>query len=182
MSVATAIVPGTYTIDRAHSEVGFSVRHLGLSKVRGRFTDFDAAITLADDPLASSVEAIVRVASVTTNDAQRDGHLLSSDFFEVETFPVFTFRSTGLRHAGGDDYELAGELTIKGITREVTFDLEFAGTETDPQGVTRAGFSASTEISRKDYGMEFNMVLDSGGLLVGDKVKVILEIEAVKTA
>ena len=181
MSATTlpAIAVGTYNIDVSHSEVGFVVRHLAVSKVKGRFHKFDGAITIAENVLESSVSATVEVASVSTNDAQRDGHLLSGDFFEQEQYPNLVFQSTSVRPKGGD-FELVGNLTIKNVTKEVVFDLEFGGAEQDPWGGTRLGFTAETEINRKDFGMEFNMVLDSGGLLVGEKVKIVLEIEAVK--
>ena len=175
----SALTPGTYNVDASHSEVGFTVRHLGLSKVRGRFAKFDGAIVIAADPLASSVEATVEMDSVDTNDAQRDGHLRTNEFFDIETFPQMTFVSTGITAKGGD-YELAGNLTVRGVTKPVVFALEFGGAGGDPWGGSRVGFSAETEINRKDFGMEFNMVLDSGGLLVGEKVKIHLEIEAVK--
>ena len=180
MSTATTtIAAGTYNIDVSHSEVGFSVRHLAVSKVRGRFEKFEGVVTIADDVLQSSVSATVDMASINTNDANRDGHLLTNDFFAIEQFPTMTFVSRGLTAKGGD-YELAGDLTIRGVTKPVSFELEFGGGETDPWGGTRLGFSASTEISRKDFGMEWNTVLESGGLLVGDKVKIQLEVEAVK--
>jgi polyisoprenoid-binding protein YceI len=183
MSTTTVpvIAAGTYGIDVSHSEVGFVVRHLGLSKVKGRFHKFEGAVQIAENVLESSVSASIEVASVSTNDAQRDGHLLSGDFFEQDTYPAITFQSTGLRQAGSD-FELVGNLTIKNVTKEVVLSLEFGGTETDPWGGSRLGFTAETEINRKDFGMEFNMVLDSGGLLVGEKVKIVLEVEAVKAA
>jgi polyisoprenoid-binding protein YceI len=181
MSATTlpTITAGTYNVDVSHSEVAFVVRHLAVSKVRGRFDKFDASVTIADNVLESSVTASVQVASVSTNDAQRDGHLLSGDFFEPETYPTFDFQSTEIRPQG-DDFELVGDLTIKGVTKPVVFELEFGGVEQDPWGGTRLGFTASTEINRKDFGMAFNMVLESGGLLVSEKVKIVLEIEAVK--
>jgi len=178
-TTAPVIAAGTYNVDAAHSEIGFTVRHLGVSKVRGRFAKFEGVITIAEDVLASSVTATAQVASVDTNDESRDGHLKTGDFFDVETYPTLTFVSTAVRAKGGD-YELVGNLTIKAVTKEVVFELEFGGSEQDPWGGTRLGFSAETEINRKDFGMEFNMVLDSGGLLVGEKVKIKLEIEAVK--
>lgn len=178
MSLPT-ITPGTYSIDASHSEVGFTVRHLAVSKVRGRFEKFDGTVTIAEDLLSSSVQATVQMDSVNTNDAQRDGHLLTNDFFAIEQYPTMTFTSTSLVQKGGD-FQLTGDLTIRGVTKSVTFDLEFGGTETDPWGGSRLGFSAETEINRKDFGVEFNMVLESGGLLVGEKVKIQLEVEAVK--
>ncbi len=178
-STPATITSGTYTVDATHSEVGFAVRHLAVSKVRGRFEKFDGTIVIADDVLQSTVTATVDMASVNTNDATRDGHLRTNDFFAIEEFPSMTFTSTGIAPKGGA-FALTGDLTVRGVTRSVTFDLEFGGSESDPWGGSRLGFSATTEISRKDFGMEWNTVLDSGGLLVGDKVSIQLEIEAVK--
>jgi polyisoprenoid-binding protein YceI len=178
-SKLSGLVAGVYNVDASHSTVGFSARHLMVSKVRGRFTDFTGAITIAENPLESSVEAVVQVGSITTNDDQRDGHLKSGDFLDIETFPTLTFTSTSIRPEGGD-FVLVGDLTIKGVTKTVEFELEYEGAEKDPWGGSRIGFSAETEINRKDFGMEFNVVLESGGLLVGEKVKITLDVEAVK--
>lgn len=172
------IPAGTWTIDPAHSEVGFSVRHLMVSKVKGSFERFEGAITVAEDPLASSVTATVDLSSINTRDAQRDGHLRSPDFFETDTYPTLTFRSTAVTPKG-QDYEVTGELTIKGVTREVVLALEFNGVHPDPWGGTRSGFSASTEISRKDFGIDFQIPMDGGGVVVGDKISISLEVEAV---
>ena len=150
-----------------------------VSKVRGRFTDFTGTITIAEQPLDSSVEAVAQVASITTNDEQRDGHLKSGDFLDVENYPTITFRSTSVRK-DGSDYVLLADVTIKDVTKAVEFELEYEGTEKDPWGGTRIGFSAEAEINRKDFGMEWNMVLETGGLLVGEKVKLTVDVEAVK--
>jgi polyisoprenoid-binding protein YceI len=182
MSTSTPTVPGlvagTWTIDPVHSEVGFSVRHLMVSKVRGSFKTFEGAITIAESPLDSKVEATIDASSVETRDVNRDTHLRSADFFEVEKHPQITFVSTSVKPAGRN-YELTGDLTIHGVTRSVDLDLEFNGVNADPWGGQRAGFSAETEISRGDYGIEFNMPLDGGGVVVGDKIKIMLEVEAV---
>jgi polyisoprenoid-binding protein YceI len=181
-TVATpALVAGVWAIDPTHSEVGFTVRHLMVSKVRGTFKTFDGTLTIAADPLQSKVEARIDAFSVDTRDENRDNHLRSSDFFEVEKYPNMTFVSTSVR-PHGHDYVVTGDLTIRGVTRSVDLDLEFNGVSPDPWGGTRAGFSASTEISRADFGIEFNIPIDGGGVVVGDKIKISLEIEAVLQA
>ncbi len=174
-----ALTPGTWTIDPSHSSVGFVARHLMVSKVRGEFRSFSGALTIAEDRLASSVQASVEMNSVSTGDDQRDGHLRTGDFFDTEQFPTMTFTSTAVR-ATGDDFVLVGDLTIKGVTRSVEFELEFDGVSPDPWGGTRAGFSATTVINRKDFGLEWNVALDTGGVLVGDKVTITLDIQAVR--
>ena len=188
MTTATAVreinglqIPaaGEYELDTAHTSVEFVARHLMISKVRGRFTDFSGTVTIAEDPLQSIVEANVDLSSVTTGDDQRDAHLKSADFFDIENHPHMTFTSTSLK-ADGEDFVMTGDLTVAGTTRTVDFELEFDGVEKDPWGGTRAGFTASTEISRKDWEMTWNVALDTGGVLVGDKVKIELDVELVK--
>ena len=179
MSSLTDLTPGVWNVDTSHSVVGFSARHLMISKVRGRFTDFSGTVTIAEDPLQSTVEANVDLSSVTTGDDQRDAHLKSADFFDIENHPHMTFTSTSLK-ADGEDFVMTGDLTVAGTTRTVDFELEFDGVEKDPWGGTRAGFTASTEISRKDWEMTWNVALETGGVLVGDKVKIELDIELVK--
>lgn len=177
--MSTPEIPaGTWTIDPSHSEVGFSVRHLMVSKVKGNFETFEGTITIAEDPLASSVTAEVDLSSINTRDEQRDGHLRSADFFEVESHPKLTFTSTSVEPAGSD-FKVTGDLTIKGVTKSVVLDLEFNGVHPDPWGGTRSGFSAETEISRKEFGVDFEIPMDGGGVVVGDKIKVLLEVEAV---
>jgi polyisoprenoid-binding protein YceI len=173
-----ALAAGVWTIDPTHSEVGFSVRHMMVSKVRGTFKSFDGTLTIADNPLDSRVEARIETFSVDTRDENRDNHLRSSDFFEVENYPYMTFVSTGVR-PHGRDYVVTGDLTIRGVTRSLDLFLEFNGVSPDPWGGTRAGFSASTEISRADFGISFNIPIDGGGVVVGDRIKISLEIEAV---
>jgi polyisoprenoid-binding protein YceI len=180
MSDLKDLTPGTWNVDPSHSTVGFTARHLMISKVRGRFGTFSGTLTITDDPLQSSVEATVDLASVDTNDEGRDAHLRGADFFHTEQHPQMTFVSTGVKEKGSD-YALLGDLTVKGVTRPVEFDLEFDGVSPDPWGGTRAGFTARTEINRKDWGMDFNVALDTGGVLVGEKIKIELEIEAVKS-
>ena len=179
MSSISDLTPGTWNVDPSHTVVGFTARHLMISKVRGRFTTFTGSVTIAEDPLQSTVEATVDLASVTTGDEARDGHLKSGDFFDVENHPTMTFRSTGIK-ADGDDYILTGDLTVADKTRSVDFELEFDGVTQDPWGGTRGGFSAKTEISRKDWELTWNVALETGGVLVGDKVKIELDVELVK--
>jgi len=172
------LVVGTWTIDPSHSEVSFSVRHLMVSKVRGTFTTFEGAITVGENPLDSAVEVSIDLNSIDTRDVNRDTHLRSADFFEVEKFPTMNYRSTGVR-VEGDRFALDGELSLHGVTKPVSLALEFNGVAGDPWGGTRAGFSAQTEISRNDFGVDISMPLDGGGVVVGDKIKVYLEVEAV---
>ncbi len=178
-SALDALTAGTWTIDASHSAVNFVARHLMVAKVRGRFADFAGEITVGENPLDSKVSATVQTASITTNDEGRDGHLKNADFFESDTYPTMTFVSTGIT-PDGSDFKLVGDLTIKGVTKSVSFDLEFEGVATDPWGNTKAGFTAETEINRKDFGLDFHVALETGGVLVGDKVKITLDIEALK--
>jgi polyisoprenoid-binding protein YceI len=179
MTSLEQLTPGVWNIDASHSSVAFVARHLVVSKVRGRFDAFAGAVTIAEQPLASSVGATIEVASINTGDDGRDGHLKSPDFFDAATFPTITFASTGITPKGSD-YVLTGNLTIKDVTKPVELALEFNGVEGDPWGGTRVGFSAETEINRKDFGLEWNVVLETGGMLVGETIKIQLEIEAVK--
>ncbi|WP_285731058.1 YceI family protein [Nocardiopsis sp. ATB16-24] len=167
---------GTWKIDAAHSTVGFSVRHMMVSKVRGRFEKFDATLTVAEDPTRSSVEATIDAGSINTDNGDRDNHIRSADFFDVENHPEFTFRSTGLE-AKGEDFVLRGDLSIKGNTRPVELALEFNGSTIDPYGLNRAGFTASTQISRKDFGVDIEMPMDGGGVVVGDKITIEIDAE-----
>ena len=169
---------GTWDIDPVHSDVSFTVRHMMVSKVRGRLGTFSGESGTAPAFTDSTVTATVDASSIDTGNAQRDGHVRSADFFEVETHPTWAFRSTAIR-ADADEYALDGELTIKGVTRPVSFALEVNGFGPDAFGGTRAGFSAATTISRSDFGVDIAMPLDGGGVVVSDKVAVALEIEAV---
>ena len=173
-AATTTLTPGTWTVEPAHSEVGFSVRHLGLSKVRGRFNSFAGTVTIGDDATASAVQATVDMASVDTNNADRDAHLRSTDFFDADAHPQMVFTSTGVTAD-----TLTGDLTINGVTKPVAFDLEFHGVAVDGYDTTRAGFSASTRILRSDYGIDFNAPLGADGMLIGDKIDIELEIQAV---
>jgi len=169
--MSIALTPGTWNLDLAHSEIGLTVRHAGISKVRGQFTDAAASRTVGGTLADSSVEATVQTASFDSNDDNRDAHVKSAEFFDVEQFPHMTFKATGA--AGSpEQFTLAGELTIKDTTLPVTFDVEFGGMAVDPFGTTRAGFSATTQISRKAFGITWNAALEAGGVLVGDKVTI----------
>ena len=171
-------VAGTWDIDATHSTVGFSVRHMMVSKVRGYFTEFSGEIVTAEDPAASAVNATIDMDSIDTRQEQRDAHIRSADFFDVGNHTVMTFRSTEVR-TDGADWTVVGELTIKGITRSVELELELNGFGPDAYGGFRAGFSAKTDISRKQFGVDIDMPMDGGGVVVGDKISVELEIEAV---
>lgn len=174
------LTPGLWTVDPSHSTVGFVARHLMVTKVRGRFGTFTGTITIGDDVLQSKLEATADIATVSTGDDARDGHLRSADFFDVENYPTMTLVSTGI-DPRDDEFVLHTDLTIRGITRPVDFRLEFDGVSQDPWGGTRAGFTARADVSRRDWGLEWNMALDTGGVLVSDKVTIELEIEAVKS-
>jgi polyisoprenoid-binding protein YceI len=176
-----ALPTGTWNADPVHSEIGFSVRHLMVSKVRGLFGEFEGEIDVAEDVLSSSATATIKTASVDTRNGQRDDHVRSADFLDVERYPTMTYRSTGVRR-GGDGFVVTGELTLHGVTRPVELDVEFHGAGSDPWGGTRIGFSAETEINRRDFGIDINLPLDGGGAVVGDKVKIHLEVEAVLQA
>ncbi len=172
---------GTWKLDAVHSDVAFSVRHMMVSKVRGRFTTVDATITTAQEPSQSSVTAEIDLSSINTGNEQRDAHIRSADFFNVEAHPKMTYRSTAITQHG-DDWKVDGELSLHGVTKSVPLHLELNGFTADPYGGQRAGFSASAEINRSDFGIEFNMPMDGGGVVVGDKISIQLEIEAVLEA
>ena len=174
-------VVGTWDIDASHSTVGFSVRHMMVSKVRGYFREFSGEVVTAADPALSTVHATVDMDSIDTRQEQRDAHIKSADFFDVGNYTEMTFRSTSVA-TDGADWTIEGDLTIKGITKPVTLALELNGFGPDAYGGTRAGFSAKTEISRKAYGVDIDMQMDGGGVVVGDKISVELEIEAVLRA
>ena len=169
----------TWNIDATHSTIGFSIRHMVFSKVRGRFLKHTGAIQLGDDATQSWVEVAIDAASIDTGTAQRDTHLRSADFFDVERFPELRFRSTRVEDIGGGRLRVLGELTIRDTTREVALDAESAGRGVDPWGNERIGFVAKTSIDRKDFGLQWNQVLEAGGVLVGDRVDIELDIQAV---
>lgn len=183
ISTATTTLPlaaGTWNVDTAHSSVEFTVRHLGLSKVRGRFPDFTAALHVGDSLQTTSLEATIELAGVDTANADRDAHLRSTDFFGVENNPQMTFRSASISE-GGDGYVLVGELTLNGISNVVTLDVEFNGVEVYPMDQKQhAGFSATGTISRRDYGIDFDMPLGADKVALGDKVRIELEIQVVE--
>jgi polyisoprenoid-binding protein YceI len=172
-----AYLAGTWTIDPIHSHVGFVIKHLMVSKVRGHFAAFTGEITTADDILDSSVSATIQATSIDTSNSTRDDHIRSADFFDAENHPTLTFVSSRLRSAGGELF-LDGELTIRGITKTVTLVLETPEFGANPQGGTKAGFSATTEINRSDFGVSYNGPIPGGGVALGEKVQIVLEIEA----
>ncbi|WP_285116968.1 YceI family protein [Leifsonia sp. fls2-241-R2A-40a] len=169
---------GTWTIDPSHSEVGFSIRHLMISKVKGVFENFDATFVTAENPLDSKVTAKADVASINTKDANRDAHLRTGDFFLADEHPTIDFVSTGVRHEDGE-FLVDGDLTIKGVTKPVTFEFDFGGFGQDPYGNYKAGATAKTKIKREDFGLTYNAALETGGMLLGDDVTITLELQAV---
>lgn len=171
-------VAGTWTIDPVHSEVSFTARHVMVSKVRGRFAMFEGEIVTASDPLASSVTATIDMTSIDTNNAHRDDHIRSADFFDVETYPTMSYHSTGIRR-DGDGFLLDGELSLHGVTRPVQLQAELGGFGPDPWGGTRAGFSATAQINRREFGIDIDTPMDGGGVIVGDTITITLEIAAV---
>lgn len=179
MSDLDLLTPGTWNVDPSHSSLTFVARHLMVTKVRGRFAAFSGTAVINDEKLLSSVTATAEVASIDTNDKGRDEHLRSADFFDVASHPTIGFKSTKITR-NGDDFTLIADLTIKGVTKSVSFDLEFEGVGQDPWGNTKAGFSAEAEVNRKDWGLEWNVALEAGGVLVGEKVKLELDIQLVK--
>jgi polyisoprenoid-binding protein YceI len=169
---------GTWDIDPAHSDISFTVRHLMVSKVRGHFRSFSGEIVTAEDPLDSSVTVTVDLASIDTNNEQRDDHVRTADFLDVATYPTMTYRSTSISQ-DGDGWLADGELSLHGVTRPVQLAVELNGFATDPWGGTRAGFSATAQINRRDFGIDVSLPMDGGGVVVGDKIQIALEIEAV---
>ncbi|MGC5615240.1 YceI family protein [Georgenia sp. Z1491] len=177
----STIPAGTYTIEPSHSEVGFTVRHAGISKVRGQFTDFAGELVVAEDVAQSTANVTIQSGSVDTKDENRDNHLRSADFWDAENNPEWTFVSTSV-DGDADEFTLNGDLTIKGVTQPVALAVEYNGAATDPFGQDRIGFSATTTISRKDFGLTWNAALETGGVLVSDKVNITIEVEAVPPA
>ena len=175
MTAFPGLTAGTWTVDPTHAEVGFVARHLMVAKVRGRFTEVSGTVEVGETLAETSVRAVASAASVSTNQADRDGHLRSADFFDVETYPELTFVSTSV-----SSDSMIGDLTIEGVTRSVTFDLEFDGVQADPWGNTKAGFTATTAINRSDWGLTWNAAIEGGGVLVSDKIAITLEVELLK--
>jgi len=178
MSQFEGLTAGTWVIDPSHSEIGFTVRHL-MSKVRGKFEEFEGSVVVADEPGASVATATIQLASINTGTQQRDDHLRSGDFFNAAETPQMTFTSTDLKIEGEDKITAIGDLTIKGVTHPVELDVEYLGVGSDPWGGTRTGFEATTVISRKEWGIDFNIPLEGGKLMIGDKITVHLNVELV---
>lgn len=177
---AGGVQAATFAIDQTHSSVGFQVRHMMVTNVKGSFQEFEGTLEFDENaPADASVTATIQMASIDTADEKRDEHLRSADFFEVETYPTMTFTSTGMKQ-DGDDWLLMGDLTMRGVTKPVTLEMEYNGMVEDPWGNTRVGFSAEGEIDRRDFGVTWNNTLDKGGIAVGNDVKIQLEIQAIK--
>ncbi|AKL68038.1 MULTISPECIES: YceI family protein [Streptomyces] len=180
---ALAALTGDYVIDASHSSVGFTVRHAMVTNVRGSFADHEGTLHLdGSDPSRSTASIDVRITSVDTGIADRDAHLRGGDFFDAEAFPLMSFRSTRADQLGGDTYRITGDLTIKGVTRPLSIDLEFNGSATDVYGNERVGFEGTAEILRSDWGLTWNAALETGGVMVSDKVKLTFDISAIKQA
>ncbi|MCD9197206.1 YceI family protein [Aeromicrobium wangtongii] len=181
MSIDTAVTTGTWALDPTHTEIGFTVRHL-MSKVRGKFDTFEGTLVTAEDPTASTVSVSVDLSSISTGTADRDAHLRSADFFEVDTYPSMTFTSTGVTQKDDDEFVLRGDLTIKGVTKPLELEVEFLGEGGDPWGGTRVGVEAKGEISRKEFGIDFNIPVSGDKVMIGDKIKLHIVAEAVLQA
>jgi len=174
---------GTWAIDPSHTRVGFSAKHAMVATVRGQFAEFTGSLTLdGSAPERSAAEVTISPASISTSSDDRDNHLRSGDFLDVENYPELTFRSTGVRYRGDDDFVMTGDLTIRGTTRPVELKVELEGLASDPFGNERIGFSGETTLSRKDFGLTWNVALEAGGVLVSDKVKITLDVSAIKQA
>jgi len=178
---STKLATGTYTIDPSHSTIGFVARHAMVTKVRGSFNEFEGNAVVAENLADSTAQVNIVVASVTTRNEQRDGHLLSGDFFDIETYPEIKFVSTSVVPEG-DALKVTGDLTIKGVTKPVTVDFEYTGSATDPFGNERVGFEGSVVVNRKDWGVNWNAALEAGGVLVSEKVTLEFDISAIKNA
>lgn len=174
---------GDYTIDPSHSTIGFVARHAMVTNVKGGFQDFTGTLHLdGTDPSKSTATLDIQMDSIETGNADRDGHLKSADFFKIDEHPVMTFRSTKAEALGGDDYRITGDLSLLGVTKSITFDLEFNGSAKDPFGNERVGFEGKTELLRSEWGLTWNAALETGGVLVSDKIKLVFDISAIKNA
>ena len=182
MSTATIAPTGTWKVDAAHSKVGFAVKHLGIATVRGEFTEFEGTVEIGEDLASSRAYGKVKTASIDTGEPARDEHLRSADFFNAEAHPEITFESTLIDAIDDDVLAVSGDLTINGVTKAEIFRVEILGTETDPWGNERVGLEITGQINRGDYGMKFNQVLGSGNVMVSDKVKIAIDVSAVKAA
>ncbi len=178
--LSTLIPTGTWTVDRAHSTVGFGVKHMGIATVRGEFTDFAGTLEIGEDLSAAKVYGTVKTESVDTNEPQRDDHLRSPDFFDAAQFPELRFESTSIEALDDEEFRITGRLSIHGVTNEIVLHAEVQGTDVDPWGNERVGLEVTGQLSRGEYGMKFNQALGSGNVLVGDKIKLALDISAVK--
>jgi polyisoprenoid-binding protein YceI len=181
-STPTLIPSGTWAIDPAHSKVGFAVKHMGIATVRGEFKQFEGTLEIGEDLSSTEARGTVKVQSVDTNESQRDDHLRSPDFFDAARYPELSFESTSIEELDEETFRITGNLTIHGVTNEIVLHAEIQGTDVDPWGNERVGLEVIGELSRGDYGMKFNQALGSGNMLVGDKVKLSLDISAVKQA
>ena len=179
-TTATSVPTGTWTVDPAHSKVGFAVKHMGIANVRGEFTEFEGTLEIAEDLSSAKAYGTVTAQSVDTNEPQRDDHLRSPDFFDVAQFPELRFESTSVEALDDEEFRITGKLTIHGVTNEIVLHADVQGTDIDPWGNERVGLEVSGQLSRGDYGMKFNQALGSGNMLVADKVKLALDISAVK--
>jgi polyisoprenoid-binding protein YceI len=181
-TTTTQIPTGTYTIDASHSRVGFVARHAMVTKVRGSFNEFDGTGSFdAANPTAAQLQLTIQAASIDTRNADRDAHLRSNDFFDMETYPEIRFASTAVEQTGDDEYQVTGDLTIKGVTKPVTIEFEYTGTAVDPYGNTRVGLDGKTTVNRKDWGISCNAALETGGVLVSEKVTLEFEVSAIRT-
>ena len=181
-ATATTIPTGTYAIDPGHSRIGFVARHAMVTKVRGSFNEFDGSGSYdAENPASSHLELTIKAASIDTRNADRDGHLRSNDFFEMETYPEITFASTAVDQIDPGNFRVTGDLTIKGVTRPVTIEFEYSGAAVDPYGNTRIGLDGKTTVNRKDWGINWNAALEAGGVLVSNKVTLEFEVSAIRT-
>ena len=182
MAATTSPTLTAWSIDNAHSQVGFAVKHLMISTVRGRFGTVSGTVEFPEgDYHDARADVTIDAASIDTREAKRDAHLRSADFFDVEKFPALTFKSRRVQAINGDTFQLVGDLTIKDVTREVVFDVEVEGFQKDPWGNRKAGFSASTRVNRRDFGLTWNQALETGGLLVGDEIKISLDVQLLQT-
>lgn len=179
-AVPTRVPTGRWSVDPSHSSVEFQVKHLGIANVRGHFAKFGGTLEIGDDLASAKAYGVVEAASVDTNDEARDAHLRSPDFFDVEQYREIAFTSTAITPTGDDTFEVTGDLTMHGVTRELTLQAEITGTEQDPYGNERVGLEVTGELNRSDYGITFNQALGSGNVLVSDKVRLHLDISAVK--
>ena len=182
MSTTTVIPAGTYTIDASHSRIGFVARHAMVTKVRGSFNEFEGTGVVDADNIANSrLQLTIQAASIDTRNADRDGHLRSNDFFDIEQYPEITFVSTAVEQTDDDEFTVTGDLTIKGVTKPVTIEFEYTGAAVDPFGNNRIGLEGKTTINRKDWGVNWNAALEAGGVLVSEKVTLEFEVSAIRS-